>query len=138
MGRAFINNKIEPEDIGKLKDLHTRINPNSSAPDFGGKDTELMVVRDEDDPARIVGYALLERVLEVRAIEMDPNYELRQPALSHLFVAMETRIRCGDFGPKDKYHVSVLRDHHHVHRFFRDDGAVPIDQNATRYMKKVR
>lgn len=137
MGRATINNRINPGDIEKLAELHTKINPHTPVPDFGANDTELMIMRDEADQTRIVGCIVLEHALEVRAIYTDPDYELRQQALSHGFCAMETRIRCGDFGVKDRYYVSVPTAHHHVQKFYRDEGAVVIDQNATRYMKRL-
>ncbi len=54
MGRAFINRTLSDGDIDKLKELHAKINPKVPPPDFESKNTELMIVRDEDDPARIV------------------------------------------------------------------------------------
>ncbi len=137
MARAIINNKVSESDIEQLTELHKRTNPQSPVPDFGSPNTETMVLRDEDDPSRIVGFIHLEHALEVREIVTDPTYELRQQALSHAFTAFETRARCGDFGAKTSYNVSVHRDHHHVSRFFRDGGAVPIDQHSIRYVKRL-
>ena len=138
MARAIIDNKVSESDIDKLKALHQKTNPQTPVPDFGAPNTETMVLRDEAEPSRIVGFIHVEHALEVREIVTDPDFELRQQALSHAFTAFETRLRCGDFGTKDRYYVSIARDHHHVHRLYRDDGAVPIDQNATRYMKRLR
>lgn len=137
MGRAFIDNKVSMEDIPKLNELHKKTNPQTPVPDFGSPNTETMVLRDEADPERIVGFIHLEHALEVKEICTDPEYELRQQALSHAFTAFETRARCGDFGVKGSYNVSVHRDHHHISRFFRDGGAVPIDQNAIRFLKRL-
>lgn len=137
MGKAIITNKLEAGDIDKLRQLHFKTNPAGTMPEFGGLNQETMVMRDENDPTRIVGYIHFERPLEMREMITDPDYELRTQALSHAFAALETRIRCGDLGTVDRYYATVPLDHKHVQRFYESDGAVRVDNNTIRFVKKV-
>lgn len=137
MARAIIDNRVRLEDMEQLKALHEKTSPKAPVPDFGAPNTETMVMRDEDDPQHIVGFIHVEHALEVRAIVTDPNYELRAQALSHAVTAMETRIRCGDFGTHNRFYVSVPIAHAHVRRHYEGTGAVIVDGDAVRFMKRL-
>ena len=137
MSSVVIDNHLTPEDGNALRELFERTNPGVPVPEFGKANTETMVMRDEQEPSKIIGFIFMEHALEVRAIVTDPSYKLRAQALSHAFTAMETRIRCGDLGGGDRYYVSIPKEHKHVLKFYDNDGAVNVDQGCVRYMKIV-
>ena len=137
MTTAIINNRLSDTDILACQELYRRLHPDAPLPEFGKPNTETMVMRDEADPTKIIGFIFMEHALEVRAICTDPAFKLRAQALSHAFAAMETRIRCGDLGSSDRYYVSIPREHKHVLKFYESDGAVRVDAESVRFMKVV-
>ena len=124
-----------PEDIQRCRDFFARMHPDLPMPPFNEAGQYSIVIRDEDDPTRILGLIHTETATEVRHILVDPAYEHASMAATIAWNAMEAFFRLS--GVK-RYFATVPKGSTRIQRFYRGDkNTVLTDENTDRFLKKL-
>ena len=136
MGKSIIGPlESNLEDIQRCRDYFTRMHPELPVPPFSEPGQYTIVIRDEDDPTRILGIIHTETATEVRHISVDPAYEHASMAATIAWNAMEAFFRLS--GVK-RYFATVPKGATRIQRFYRGDkNTVLTDENTDRFLKKL-
>ena len=102
------------DDVEQCIALH-RVNvEGGTLPDFGAKNQSTYVFKDRATK-KVIGFAHIAHITELRAVVTDRNYEFRAPALTIGIFGLEMLLAALGIS---EYYITVPEEHKYVQRYY--------------------